>query len=315
MRMQQTIRVLFRETRGPDDPPVFGVGLRVGLYQGAGPAGDAAAVEWNLRRLDQACALASEYSCHIVVFPELYPTGYALRKDAYAELAEPSGGAVISRVRETARRHGTAVLMPYAEADAGRVFDTAALIAADGDLLLNYRKSHLYGLAEREAFTAGDELPPVTDLNGITTGVLLCYECEFPPLYQHLSLQGARIVLGPTAADRHYRLADGTRTHVPYPDATEHIIPAMAQVWRLFIAYANRRGTEHSQGDRWEYRANSGIWAPSGQPLVATTADDAAEDCLLIADCVPDSVPPFSPEGDHRRDSRLETNASMRPQR
>ncbi|GAA3064957.1 hypothetical protein GCM10020254_06090 [Streptomyces goshikiensis] len=47
-------------------------------------------------------------------------------------------------------------------------------------------------------------------INGITVGVLNCYECEFPPLYQYLAERGAQIVLGPTAADGHFRLADGT---------------------------------------------------------------------------------------------------------
>ncbi|NEC85315.1 hypothetical protein [Streptomyces sp. SID12501] len=74
--------------------------------------------------------------------------------------------------------------------------------------------------------------------------VLNCYECGFPPLYQYPAEQGAKVVLGPTAADFHFPLADGRMTQVPYQDATRHIIPAMAGIWRLFIDCANRLGWE-----------------------------------------------------------------------
>lgn len=77
------------------------------------------------------------------------------------------------------------------------------MIASDGLVAANYRKTHLYGAAERRNYSFGQDLPPVVDLNGVAVGVLNCYECEFPPLYQYLAEQGATIVLGPTAADGH----------------------------------------------------------------------------------------------------------------
>ncbi len=47
--------------------------------------------------------------------------------------------------------------------------------------------------------------------------------------------------------------------------ASRHIIPAMASIWNLFVAYANRRGWEHVPAGWWQYQGNSGVWAPNGE--------------------------------------------------
>ncbi|MDX2394019.1 hypothetical protein NJL88_28930 [Streptomyces sp. DK15] len=307
----EPVRVVFRSaSRGA---PAVGEGLRVALYQGQGPVGSREAVEENLERLAEVAALAAAYGCQVVVFPEKYTTGYAIGPEQCRELAEHREGPSIERARLVAKEHRLAVVLPYPERDGDAFYDSISVIAPDGLVAANYHKSHLYGAAERRNYSFGQELPPVVTINGIGVGVLNCYECEFPPLYQYLADQGAKIVLGPTAADFHFRLADGTMSQVPYQDATRHIIPAMASIWRLFIAYANRRGWEQVPAGSWQYQGNSGIWAPDGEPLIAATAEDRHHDCLLIADCLPATVPPFSPEGHHPTDNRLTLNPVLRP--
>ena len=309
--MTQPVRVVFRSASRT--APAVGEGLRVALYQGQGPAGTRQAVEQNLKRLVEVTALAADYGCQVVVFPEKYTTGYAIGPGECRELAEHREGPSVERARLVAKENALAVVLPYPERDGTDFYDSISVIAADGLVVANYRKTHLYGAAERRNYSFGQSLPPVVTMNGIGVGVLNCYECEFPPLYQYLAGQGAQVILGPTAADGHFRLADGTMSQVPYQDATRHIIPAMASIWRLFIAYANRRGWEQVPAGAWQYQGNSGIWAPDGEPLVAATAEDRQHDSLLIADCLPDTIPPFSPEGHHPTDNRLTLNPNLQP--
>jgi len=285
----------------------------VALYQGQGPVGSPEAVRQNLERLAEVTALAADYGCQVVVFPEKYTTGYAIGPDQCRELAEHREGPSVERARLAAKENGLAVLLPYPERDGTSFYDSISVIASDGQVVANYRKTHLYGAAERRNYSFGQELPPVVSLNDVKVGVLNCYECEFPPLYQYLAERGAKIVLGPTAADGHFRLSDGTMSQVPYQDATRHIIPAMASIWRLFVAYANRRGWEQVPAGWWQYQGNSGIWGPDGEPLVAAGPEDRQHDCLLIADCLSASVPPFSPEGHHPTDNRLALAPALRP--
>ncbi len=295
--------------------PAVGEGLRVALYQGQGAVGSREAVEQNMDRLDEVTALAADYDCQVVVFPEKYTTGYAIDPGQCRELAEHSQGPSVDRARLAAKENSLSVVLPYPEREGDDFYDSISVIAADGQVAANYRKTHLYGAAERRNYSFGQELPPLVPINGIPVGVLNCYECEFPPLYQYLAERGAQVVLGPTAADGHFRLADGTMSRVPYQDATRHIIPAMAAVWRLFVAYANRRGWEQVPAGAWQYQGNSGIWGPDGEPLVAATAEDRHHDCLLIADCLPAAVPPFSPEGHHPTDNRLALDPVLRAPR
>ncbi|MBW8485423.1 nitrilase-related carbon-nitrogen hydrolase [Actinomadura parmotrematis] len=299
-RVRVNARLVRREAPG------HAAGVRLALYQGAGPVGTPDAVEANLARLREVAELAAAHGAHLCVFPEKFTTGYAIGVEQRDELAEHHDGPSVDAARHAAKTHGLTLVLPYPERSGRRFYDSIAVAGPSGTLLANYRKTHLYGAAERRNYSFGEELPPVVPVNGVKVGVLNCYECEFPPLYQYLAAQGAKVVVGPTAADYHYPLADGRRTLVPYPDATRHIIPAMACVWRLFVAYANRRGWEDTAAGSWQYRGNSGIWGPDGEAVLAAGDDDRADDTLLIADCVPAAIPAFSPEGDHRADNRLD---------
>jgi predicted amidohydrolase len=303
--MPNPIRVIFRSENSTEHVPGRGEGLRMALFQGQGDVGSVAAVEANLTRLEQVLRLAADHRCHLCVFPEMYTTGYALNSEICRDLAEPLDGPSVTRVRAAAESTQTAVAFSLVEQDGDEIFDTVLVIGPHGKILASYRKTHLYGAAEQAMFTAGHALPPIVEINGLKVGVLLCYECEFPPLYQYLAEHGAQVVICPTAADRHFRRVDGVRTQVPYPDATRHIIPAMAAVWRLFVAYANRRGFEQVKEGDWDYRGNSGVWGPDGEAVVAAGSEDAQVDCLLIGECWPDRVTAFSPEGNHRYDNRL----------
>jgi len=311
--MSEPVRVLFRTAL--ERPPAPGAGLRVGLYQGQGQVGSEQAVRANLERLGEVAGLAAAYGCQVCVFPEKYTTGYALDVEACRRLAEYAEGESVQQARLAAKENDLALVVPYPERDGEEFFDSISVIAPDGQVLANYRKTHLYGAAERRNYSFGQDLPPVFEINEVLVGVLNCYECEFPPLYQYLAERGAKVVLGPTAADFHFRLADDSMSQVPYQDATRHIIPAMAGIWRLFVAYANRRGWEQVPAGAWQYRGNSGIWGPDGEPLITATAEDRHDDCLLIADCVPGAVPPFSPEGNHLHDNRLALTTTLRQAR
>jgi len=115
-------------------------------------------------------------------------------------------------------------------------------------------------------------------------GVLNCYECEFPELSRILALKGAKLIVGPTAADNYYNLPDVERSKVPYPDVSKILFPANAYANNIFFAYANRCGYERRGADEWHYRGNSIIYGPHGDVIAEASHQ---QDTMLIADCVP----------------------------
>lgn len=135
------------------EPPAAGEGLRLALWQGTGAAGTREAVAENLDRLESVAALAAQRGAHLLAFPELYLSGYIVTPELARQLAEPVDGPSLTRVAATARRHGLALACPYPErAQVGgeeRLYDAIALFSAEGQLLRNYRKTHLWGPDEQ----------------------------------------------------------------------------------------------------------------------------------------------------------------------
>jgi predicted amidohydrolase len=67
------------------------------------------------------------------------------------------------------------------------------VIDGPGALVANYRKTHLFD-AEAEAFTAGDELV-VTQICGLTVGLINCFDMEFPEVARTLADAGAQLLV------------------------------------------------------------------------------------------------------------------------
>ena len=299
-------------TRVKKDIPQRGKGIRLAIYQGEVPVGTPEAVQSNIEKLEEVAKQAKKHDAQLISFPELYLTGYALNPDLVKQLSEEVNGPSVRKVSEIAKDNDMAIIFPYPERDSssGEVhyYDSIAFINSDGCLLQNYRKTHLFGQAEKDNFSSGytekgnENLFPVVKVADFPVGILNCYEAEFPELSRILALKGARLIIIPTAADYYYTLSDGKRTQVPYPDVTKKIIPANAYFNKIFIAYSNRCGYETVGKNSWQYRGNSIICGPNGDLLLVARP----EETLLIADVIPSDFGPTHPEGDYLKDRRPE---------
>ena len=201
-----------------------------------------------------------------MVFPEAFVTGYNIGAGRLAELAEPADGPAVQRLAAIARRAGIAILAGYAERDGDAVYNSAVLVDRDGSTAANYRKTHLFGHVDREAFTAGDGFA-LADLDGLRVGVLVCYDIEFPEAARALALRGAQLIAVPTSLME------------PAVEVAETLVPARALENQVFVAYANRVGDE---GDL-HYVGRSCVAGPTG----AVTRAAPEGETLLIADVDP----------------------------
>lgn len=308
--VEDSYRKLQIRTSIYEELPKKGSGIRLGIYQAQADCGLGAA-EKNMSRLKQAVKIAKKYNVQLLSFPELYVTGYALSPDDAKQVSEYKNGPSITEARKTARQYNMALIVPYAEKvddsnGTTKYYDSIAVIDEKGNLLDSYKKTHLYGQQERDNWCFGESDYPVHSIFSFPVGVLNCYECEFPELQRILALKGAKLIVGPTAADHYYRLADGQRSNVPYPDVSKIVFPAMAYVNNIFYAYSNRAGYEKRGQDEWHYRGNSIICGPHGDIIVAANHE---QDTMLIADCIPSyygSTHPEEPKYFYLKDRRPE---------
>jgi predicted amidohydrolase len=237
--------------------------MRTALLQSSGRPGSVAE---NLKVLDEAAGRAAAAGAALLAAPEMFLTGYAIGDDI-ARLAEPADGDSADAIAEMTTRHGLAIAYGYPERDGETVHNSAQLISADGTRLANYRKTHLFGGFERDHFTPGEQPVVQAELNGLTVGLMICYDVEFPENVRAHALAGTDLLLVPTA-----------NMH-PFELVAESMIPVRAFENQMYIAYANRVGQE----GEFEFFGLSTLAGPDG---VARTRAGRAEQ-LVVADADP----------------------------
>ncbi|MGW1270730.1 carbon-nitrogen hydrolase family protein [Streptomyces sp. NPDC002491] len=254
--------------------------MRTALLQSSGRPGSA---DENLKVLDEAADRAAAAGAGLLVTSEMFLTGYAIGDDV-ARLAEPADGDSADAVAETAARHGIAIAYGYPERSGDTVYNAVQLISADGDRLANYRKTHLFGCFEREHFTEGARAVVQAELNGLTVGLLICYDVEFPENVRAHALAGTDLLVAPTA-----------QMH-PFQFVAESMIPVRAFENQMYIAYVNRVGRE----GEFEFVGLSALAGPDG---VARARAGRAEE-LVLADVDPVALAASREANPYLRDRR-----------
>jgi predicted amidohydrolase len=226
--------------------------MQLAIYQGAGTLLD---VAQNLELLAQTAAEAAQGGAEFLILPELFLTGYNIG-DQIATVAESWQGRSLQLAAEIAREHHIAMLFGYIEAADGVFYNSAALIDADGQMLGNYRKIHLFGAEEQRLFTPGDRWL-IQTIAGMKVGVLICYDIEFPEAVRSLALQGAELIAVPTAISP------------PYEFVPQFLVPSRAIENQVFVAYVNRVGVEGNL----KYFGSSQVIAPNGEILIQADSE------------------------------------------
>jgi len=236
----------------------------------------------DLQRLRALAVEAAGRGARLMVLPEAFTTGYNVPE--VAERAQAAAGPWHEEIAEIARAADLAILYGYPELVGHSVHNAAQLVDRDGRLLANYRKSHLYGEVDARTYSPGEGDFSVVDLDGVRVGILICYDVEFPESVRALALAGADLVAVPTALMR------------PYEVVTRTVVPTRAYENQVYVAYANRCGTEADL----TYCGESCVVAPDGEVLAR--AGDAEE--LILADVDLARLAELRAENTHLRDRR-----------
>lgn len=200
----------------------------------------------------------------IVIFPELFTTGYNRELLDHRRLAEPlDASPSLERLATAAAEAEIAVTGTILERVADAVYDTAIVIDRDGRLVGRYRKTHLYP-AERPYFGQGEELVVAGLGSGLRMGIAICFEHAFPEIFTELALLGANLIAIPSAVPDGFGYLLDLRTR------------ARAQDNQVFVAASNLVGFDGHT--RW--CGGSAIIGPRGEALAAAGADGEA---VLIA--------------------------------
>jgi predicted amidohydrolase len=233
--------------------------LNLALYQGPGLIND---IQGSFALMAAQAAKAKAAGADLLILPEMYLSGYNIGPEKAQAQAVTLAG--LKPAQDIAAAHNIALVFGYPERVGAEVANSAVLIGPDGAILLNYRKSHLFGELDRAMFKAAGTDFPVAKLGGFNIGLLICYDIEFPEPARRLALAGADIILIPTAQMQ------------PYEQVARHVLPARAYENQVYTAYANHSGND----DGLSYVGLSSICGPDGTVLAMA---GLAEDMLFAA--------------------------------
>lgn len=139
----------------------------------------------------------------LVLLPEAFMRDFGGPGSDISGFAEPLDGPFVERLTEFAAEHDTTVVAGMFEVsdDPGRPYNTLAVVGPEG-LRASYRKIHLYdsfGYQESDRLSAGPVSPVLVDVDGVTVGLMTCYDLRFPELARELVRLGAGLLVVPSA--------------------------------------------------------------------------------------------------------------------
>ena len=261
---------------------------RVGLVQmSCGPDPDA-----NLDKAADRVREAAREGAEVICLPELFRAQYFCQREDIAlfDVAEPIPGPSTERLSAIAREEKVVVVASLFERRAAGLYhNTAAVLDRDGSLAGLYRKMHIPDdplYYEKFYFTPGDLGFKAIDTAAGKIGTLVCWDQWYPEGARITALQGANLLLYPTAIGWHPSEKEefGTAQY----EAWQTIQRAHAIANGVYVGAVNRVGHEHgdvrgnrAEGAGLEFWGGSFLADPFGR-IVAKAAHDKEE--ILIGE-------------------------------
>ena len=224
---------------------------------------------------EDAVHVAADAGAEVLCFQELFYGPYfcQVQDPSFYAYAESVPGPTLERFRALAAERGVVLVLPvYEEEQPGVLYNTAAVIDADGTYLGKYRKNHIpqvRGFWEKFYFRPGNLGYPVFDTAVGKVGVYICYDRHFPEGWRSLGLNGAQVVFNPSATSR------GLSAYLWKIEQ-----PAAAVANEYFVGAINRVGIE-DLGEN-DFYGTSTFYDPEGNPVGDVASDSAPE--LVVRD-------------------------------
>ena len=162
-------------------------------------------VQDNIAHAEELVRKAAAEGAQIILLPELFERPYFCqeRRYEYYQYAKPvMENEAVCRFRQVARELSVVLPVSFYERDRNLLFNSVAVLDADGSILGIYRKTHIpddHFYQEKFYFSPGDSGFRVWDTRFGKIGVGICWDQWFPETARCLAVNGAEILLYPTA--------------------------------------------------------------------------------------------------------------------
>ncbi len=252
----------------------------------------------GFEKLDENCQALMRYckeiEADLIIFPELATSGYFFQNMEQSRAqAMRADDARLAEFQSLATTKGSMLVIGFAELDAqnNQVYNSCILLHPDESKSRVYRKSHLF-YKEKYCFNAGDTGFFVIhdEKHDCRIGMMICYDWRFPEAARSLALLGADLIVCPS----------NLVTHI-----WRSVMPVRAIENKVYLAVANRWGSETVGGEEVSFNGQSCIYSYNGSVLASAEAEGNA---VLYADIYPEQTrdKSFNAENDILKDRRPE---------
>lgn len=159
----------------------------------------------NIEKAALMAEKAAEKGANVILLPELFERPYFCQERryeyySYAESVEEN--AAVKRFRAVAKKLSAVIPVSFYERDGNCLYNSIAVIDANGELLGVYRKTHIpddHYYQEKFYFSPGNTGFKVWNTVFGKIGIGICWDQWFPETARCLAINGAEILLYPTA--------------------------------------------------------------------------------------------------------------------
>lgn len=240
--------------------------LTVAAVQMAMVDGDVAR---NVATAERLVRDAAGRGARLILIPELFEDRYFCEDQRAEHLAKArplAGHPTVEHFAAVARELSVVLPISFYERAGNELFNSCAIVDADGTVLGVYRKSHIPdgpGYSEKYYFRPGDTGFRVWDTAVGRIGIGICWDQWFPEVARALTLAGAEVILYPTAI--------GSEPTEPTWDSAPHwqrVMQGHAGANLVPVVAANRVGVEVGSRFTLEFYGSSFIAGPTGDKIV-----------------------------------------------
>ena len=255
--------------------------MKIGLIQMACSADS----EENLQRALGKVEEAAKGGAQIICLPELFRSHYFCQQEdaALFDLAESIPGPSTEALSRVSKIYGVTILVSVFERrTAGVYHNSLAVLDERGEIAGLYRKMHVPddpSYYEKFYFTPGDRGFQAVKTTHATVGPLICWDQWYPEAARMTALQGAEILLYPTAIGWHPK--EKSEEGQAQREAWMTIQRSHAIANGVFVVAVNRVGHEApAGGDGLEFWGSSFVCDPFGVVLAQASIDQ--EETLVV---------------------------------
>ena len=256
--------------------------------------------EKSVEKAEKLVRKAAAEGANVILLPELFENWYFCqerRYDSYKLALPLEENPAVRRFQTVAKELSVVLPISFYEQDGNVLYNSVAMIDADGSVMGVYRKTHIpddHFYQEKFYFTPGDTGFKVWDTRFGKIGVGICWDQWFPEAARCMALDGAELLFYPTAIGSEPVLECDSMPHwqrCMQGHAAANLVPVIA---------ANRIGTETVTPDSENQQQSSSLTF-YGSSFIADNTGALVE----CADRTSDTVLLHTFDLDELRDMRL----------